>query len=143
MPWREATEEQDGKMAAVMGCHVWTGYVDPQQGYPILRTKTSSTTAAKALWEKENGPVPEGKKLGSLCGNRLCVRPRHREPMTPRQIAYSSGSTGLNPADQMAIRVQVAGGTPIAVVARRYQVERRAIYQVLRGEYYRPPRSGG
>lgn len=137
MPWRVATEEEDGPEAALMGCHIWTGWTTPK-GIPVVRTATSSTTAAKLLWERENGPVPKGRLVGSLCSNRLCVRPRHHEPMTPRQIAYRSGQTRLTPTQQTAIQLQYIQGVGITEIARRYETTRTAIYRVLKGSYYRP-----
>lgn len=62
-------------------CWVWTGRVD-KTDTPIVRTRSRCTTARRYYWERENGSVPEGKILASLCGNNLCVNPDHAGPIS-------------------------------------------------------------
>src|SRR4051794_31719958 len=59
-----------------MDCHIWTGYCLPD-GTPVIRTAKSCTTARRYHYERENGELPDELELKALCGERLCVRPRH------------------------------------------------------------------
>jgi hypothetical protein len=129
MPWREATPE-DGEAAYEMGCHIWTGYTN-DRGIPVARTKTSNTTAARALWERENGPVPDGYQLGSECGVRLCIRPTHHEPMSGSEIAYRTGRTRLDRRLRIRAKVLAVLGVPKARIAEALNVSPRTIGRVL------------
>jgi hypothetical protein len=47
-------------------------------GYGRIHLKRNKTISArKFIWEKVNGPLPEGRKLHSTCGNNSCVNPYH------------------------------------------------------------------
>jgi hypothetical protein len=67
------------------------------------------TTAARALWEAEYGPVPEGKKLFARW--RALVRlPPHHIAVGPGEMAYWTGWTGLDRKLRIrawALRLQV------------------------------------
>lgn len=133
MPYREATPE-DGEAAQLSGCWIWTGYT--VKGRPIVRTARSNTTAAKAAWERENGPVPAGKQLGSLCGIGLCVRPSHHQPMNGRQIAYRTRRTLLDRHAQKQARVLRARGYSKRRIADMLEVDEGTVRTVLAGNYY-------
>lgn len=90
-------------------CHEWTGRTTAN-GVPVIRTKTSSRSVRKLKYEREYGPVPGGFALIPLCGNRLCVRPLHAEPINRIQQAKYAGLTKRHPVlDRAAIRLLEAG----------------------------------
>lgn len=132
MPWRDATPEDEGH-AYECGCWIWTGYTDAK-GVPVRRTATSNTTAARALWERRNGPVPDGLLLGSLCGNRLCVRVNHREPMTRSEIAYTSGQTKLTRRLRKRAWALAARGVPKRRIAEAMNVDPATIGRIAKGQ---------
>lgn len=65
-------------------CIVWTACQDGR-GYGFFQVGDRSIRAHRWLWEHENGPVPAGMQLDHLCRNRLCVNPKHLEPVTQRE----------------------------------------------------------
>lgn len=135
MPWREA-EPEDG-VAYESGCWIWTGYTD-ERGTPVVRTATSTTTARRAAYERENGPVPEGRVLYAMCGTRLCVRPRHHEPVTTRTLRYRQGRTKADRAMRktaLHLRLRGISGRQIA---ERLDVDEGTVRRVLAGRHYDP-----
>lgn len=70
---------------AWFGCWLWTGPTN-SNGYPATWSGAGMRDAHVIVWEQENGhEVPEGKVLDHLCRRRLCVNPRHLEPVTQRE----------------------------------------------------------
>jgi HNH endonuclease len=129
MRWREATLE-DGEAAWQSGCWISLGYHN-KRGVPMLRTATSNTTAAKAMWERENGPVPEGKILGSLCGTKACIRPSHRVACSRSENAYRQGITRLSSSLRLRAWVLHARGFSNRWIAEMMNVDERTIRRVL------------
>jgi hypothetical protein len=64
----------------VFGCEFAIGRKD-RDGYAFW----GSSRAHIAAWERENGPVPEGKELDHLCRRRACAALIHLEPVTRRE----------------------------------------------------------
>lgn len=136
MPWREATPD-DGENAHACGCHIWTGYTTPE-GQPVVRTATSQTTARRAAWQRENGPVPEGMVLTALCGETLCVRPSHHEPVTVQTIRYRTGWTKRDrQMRRTALRLKMLGWSGRRI-ADALAVDEATVRAVLRDGYYDP-----
>jgi hypothetical protein len=133
MPSRKATPE-DG-LAYEMGCELWTGYKDAR-GRPVLRTRSTSTLAARVLWERENGPVPDGLRLGTLCGTKDCVRSSHRTPSTPAEIAYRAGLTALTPRLADRARLLVKAGYSKRRIADAMNVDEATIRRICAGRYW-------
>jgi hypothetical protein len=71
------------------GCWLWTGAIT-WAGYGrvfLYRSPEGRIVTAQAHWvslQLAGIEVPDGLVLDHLCGNRLCVRPNHLEPVTPR-----------------------------------------------------------
>lgn len=136
MPWREATEA-DGEVAVLCGCHIWTGYTDAN-GTPVVRTATSQTTAARAAYEREVGPIPKGLVLYALCNQALCVRPSHHEPVTWRTLRYRQGHTKRDRhMARAAFRLKALGWSRRRI-ARNLGVTDTTVRKVLAGDFYDP-----
>lgn len=56
------------------GCELWQGDRD-KDGYG----RSDGRAAHRVRWEREVGPIPEGKALDHRCRQRACVRLCHLE----------------------------------------------------------------
>lgn len=111
-------------------CYEWTGRTTAN-GVPVVRTKTSSRSVRKLKYEREFGPVPDGLALIPLCGNRLCVRPRHAYPVDRRQQAEYAGQTKRNRSMARAADRLVQQGLSRREVAKTLDVSERTIRTLL------------
>lgn len=62
------------------GCELWRGR-RTRDGYGL----DGAQLAHHAAWERERGPIPDGKELDHVCRRRLCVRVEHLEPVSRRE----------------------------------------------------------
>lgn len=117
-----------------MLCWIWTGVTDAT-GTPIVRTAKSSTTARRHYYEREIGPVPAHHVLIPLCGHRLCIRPRHAQPVTRAQ--FSRLTRGVLDR-KMAETVKVARrkGQSLRQIAKAFGVDESVIRAVESGEHW-------
>jgi hypothetical protein len=69
----------------VFGCWNWTGKTDRRDGRALVWRGRTPTSAQRAVYEQEVGPIPEGMELDHGCRNTACVRPMHAEPVTRAQ----------------------------------------------------------
>jgi hypothetical protein len=133
MPWREARPE-DGRRAWQSGCSLWTGYVNPR-GHAYARRGGRSMLAARAYWMDENGPVPDGMVIGSLCGEPLCIRFSHHEPMTYSEIAYRYGQTRMNHKQRIRAWMLHRSGVSNRRIGHLLNVDESVIRDVLATGY--------
>ncbi len=70
------------------GCFLWTRAVTRQgYGHFFLEGKGNrqrTVLAHRYAYEREHGRIPAALQIDHLCRNRLCVNPRHMEPVLPR-----------------------------------------------------------
>ena len=62
-------------------CWLWAGN-KTSSGYGITKDKQP---AHRAVYEAMAGPIGEGLQLHHTCEERLCVNPRHLQPLTHAQ----------------------------------------------------------
>lgn len=62
------------------GCWLWTGYL--KRGYASAKIKGRQRFVHRVLYEKANGPIPDGLMSDHLCRTPCCVNPGHIEPVT-------------------------------------------------------------
>ena len=82
-------------------CWLWTG--DRWGFYGSFRTTSNGDRALahRVAYELVIGPIPDGLQLDHLCWTRLCVRPSHTEPVTPRvNTMRSTSPSALNALKQ-------------------------------------------
>lgn len=66
--------------AYVDGCWLWMGPMT-DNGYGRVMRDRRALMAHRAVWEINNGPIPDGLVIDHLCRNRRCVNPEHLEPV--------------------------------------------------------------
>lgn len=62
-------------------CWVWQRARRSRAGYGTCRLNGKLVLAHRAMYEKHNGPIPEGLHIDHLCRNPACVNPGHLEPV--------------------------------------------------------------
>ena len=79
------------------GCWLWLGAKNTV-GRPFFSYNLKLVAAHKWMWERENGPVPEGLVLDHFfCNDPGCVNPDHIRPVTNREnILRGSGVASVN-----------------------------------------------
>lgn len=98
--WRQAdgpkpvTYEVDAN-----GCHACTsdGY---SRGYPVRNVVRAGVRKlvklSRIVWERANGPIPEGQVMRHLCHNKACVNLAHLAIGTVADNARDSALVGKN-----------------------------------------------
>lgn len=77
------------------GCWEWTA--GNRGGYGRVAIHGKLMEAHRWMWERTNGPIPEGLELDHLCRNRACVNPEHLEPVSHLEN-IRRGETGAHNA---------------------------------------------
>ena len=78
-------------------CWLWLG-ADNGKGYGVIGSggrAGHNVYVHRLVWELERGPIPEGLEIDHLCGTRICVNPRHLEPILHRENDRRSPNTIL------------------------------------------------
>lgn len=74
------------------GCWPWTDTPD-EDGYGYFRVGRKSYRAARYSWILANGQISDGLVIDHLCRNRICVNPKHLDPVTNRVNVVIRGLT--------------------------------------------------
>ena len=65
-------------------CWLWKGYTNPR-GYGVYsfgyKAAHRTVRVHRYAYEQLVGPIPNGLELDHLCRTRVCVNPRHLEPV--------------------------------------------------------------
>lgn len=87
----------NGPISLIRGVHgscwTWTASTD-HNGYGRFYDGQTMTRPYRWAYEQQFGPVAPGLHLDHLCRNRLCCRPSHLEPVTPRMNTLRGMSPG-------------------------------------------------
>jgi hypothetical protein len=104
-------------------CWGWAGSVT-DQGYARFKTKCPDgrwryLLAHRFSWEYAHAtPVPDGLQLDHLCRNRICINPRHLEPVTNRtNVLRGSGHTAANTRKTRCHRGHPLSGANLSIKA--------------------------
>jgi hypothetical protein len=74
--------------------------------YDITKHRTENASVPRALWEKDNGPVPAGKLVFRKCCNNACVLKTHLSCGTRADWARArkkAGTTAHSPTTRIAL----------------------------------------
>jgi hypothetical protein len=74
------------------GCWLWQGRLI-KNGYGATKVAGGGTTTAhRAVYLASGHPIADDAHLHHLCGNKLCVRPSHLQPLSARDHVMTTGS---------------------------------------------------
>ncbi len=152
----EARFERLTLLDETTGCLNWTGSTTrhlkhpTRGGYPRTNILTDGTSVAvymhRWIWERHNGPIPDGLFVCHRCDNRRCVNVEHLFLGTPednmRDMAVKgrSAKRRLTNADVSAMLAEYVPGSPThggRALAAKYGLSYRYARNVLCG-FYRP-----
>jgi len=118
-------------------CWLWTGPVSHDEGRALFGWKGKTYKAARFIWQKLNGPLPDHIKICHSCDNPRCVRPSHWFAGTQRDNVldmYSKGRRGgykLSREEVIEIRRRYkAGELPASIAPDFPQVQYRRVWGI-------------
>ncbi len=74
-------------------CHVFRGCTNGQ-GYGVISLNRKATRVHRYIWERENGPIPEGTEIDHQCRNRAYCNVDHLRCVT-RQVNSTENVVGM------------------------------------------------
>ena len=94
-------------------CVVWTGSLN-SDGYGELRVNGRMVRAHRYAWEREHGPIPDGREVDHKCYERSCVNVDHLRLATHAENTWNLSGVRKN-----------GGGLPRGVhrSGRRYRAQ--------------------
>lgn len=78
----------------VRGCWIWTAACSYRSGRPkdqagqqrpAMSFRGRTRYVSRVAYELWVGPVPDGREIDHICGDRACVRPDHLQAITHRE----------------------------------------------------------
>lgn len=108
-------------------CWLWTSSHRTRDGYGRKWVKGKRVMAHRWMYERHIGPIPNGMQLDHLCRVRLCVNPRHLEPVTLQENrrrgaeAQSACRRGGHPLDYVTPDGRRGCSTCRREASRRYR----------------------
>ena len=81
--WRRFWSVVEVEGSGARDCWLWTGA--NRAGYGAFKLDGEVVGSHRLAHQWVKGPIPAGKVVDHLCGNRLCVRPDHLEVTTPTE----------------------------------------------------------
>lgn len=78
IPAKRARAEREfwSKVQKTDTCWLWTGVIGAH-GYGVFGGKKTRGRAHRLMWERVNGPIPDGLNVCHRCDNPPCVNPAH------------------------------------------------------------------
>lgn len=145
----ESLEQRLRRIAPPSGddeCWVWTGAVDPDDGYGVMGWEGRNLRPHRVAWELANGRrIPSGLVVRHRCDNPPCCNPRHlligtqadniADAVARDRHVYGerSGQAKLTTAQVSAIRAALADGRRMSELARQFGVSKTHIRRIRDG----------
>lgn len=129
------------KTSSPIGCWLWTGHVEPVNGYGWAASVPRSDRTHRVAWMLANGPIPKGACVLHKCDVRHCCNPDHLflgDKQVNSDDKYQKGRqwSKLKPEQVREIRNHLADGVVPKEVAKRYGVSVSTIYSINRGHHW-------
>lgn len=108
-------------------------------GYTLMKTapRTPQVYIHRVMYERVNGPIPEGLELDHLCRQRACCNPEHLEPVTHIENVRRGSATKLTAARVLEIRELLARGVFHREIARRFGIGKTSVGSIATGLSWR------
>ena len=87
-------------------CHEWPRCRN-KDGYGVITIKRKSLFVHRYIWERVNGPIPEGLVIDHKCRNRACFNVDHLRVVT---IKVNNTENSLSPSAINAARTRCKNG---------------------------------
>ena len=100
------------------GCWIFTGS-HTADGYGQKTINYRSVGAHVHMWEKKNGPVPEGFELDHICRQRDCMNPEHLELVTHQENCFRKSQLRVD------MRSDYQNGLSIDEIAAKFGISKR------------------
>lgn len=110
------------------GCWNWLGFIN-RKGYGTLNGRM----AHKVLWEKKNGPTPEGHTIDHTCRNRRCVNLDHLEAVPHKVNCHRGAQTILQDIDIPRIAEMWNAGATAKAIGELFGLARGTVEAIVCG----------
>lgn len=132
------------------GCLLFTGHKD-ECGYGRINRDGKLVRVHRAVWERDNGPIPEWHVVMHSCDKPACIEPAHLSLGTQEEnirdmdrkgrrislVGQEHGNSKLTDTDIPSIRARLSDGQTCAAIARDYQVSEGLIRHIKKGRAWR------
>lgn len=121
IPHYEATEEAyEARTVRVGDCIEWTGSTT-RNGYGRFHRDGGIKLVHRYVYERENGPIPEGMYVDHICHNPSCSNIKHLRLATPGQnLQNHQGATVISKTGVRGV-YPAKGGRFYAQVTHKYK----------------------
>lgn len=114
-------------------CWVWQRSKNGK-GYGQMKMNGKLWAVHRIYYEREYGPIPEGKQLDHLCRNRACVNPMHLEPVSGTENMRRGSATKVSLEQVREIRKLAEADASKKELARWYGISLTQTYRIIRRE---------
>jgi hypothetical protein len=121
------------------GCWIWTGAFK-DSGYGRLDINKKTYVAHRLSWTLFKGKIPKGSLICHKCDNRSCINPDHlfvgtykdnMQDCLKKNRFESRATAKLKKEEVLKIRRLADAGASRAGLARRFNVSRTLIHQII------------
>lgn len=114
------------------GCLRWQGTVN-SKGYPC----NGHGLVHRQAWEAFHGPLPAGRHVHHVCGNKTCVSVLCLEALTPDDHRRLEGQQKLDEYKVRQILVLVANGVTHSRIAELFGIRKSYVSHIKLGRVWK------
>lgn len=117
-------------------CWIWLRGIH-HKGYGLVCINGRQQLAHRFAYEQLRGPIPDGLEPDHLCRQHDCINPAHLEAVTHTVNMRRASNTRLTMSNAEEIRA-LFGTVPPGQLAARFGISRGHLYQIIRGDCWKP-----